>query len=248
MSNLVLESKLPENFEVFTDRVIDRGWVGEAENNKRPIVGGVSPAEAHTLASIILQNNCTKSLETGVANGISTLAITQAIAQNNGHHHGIDPCQFTNHQGVALTLLQEHDLLSRFTLHEGPTHLEAPKLLNNPEKFDFIFIDGMHKFDYKFIDFFYADQLLEVGKFMVFHDLLLPSVKKLHRLIERSYNYEIFQTDYQQPSLARKAKYTIAAMLKRKPYWYTWPNNYRNLLVLRKTAETKHPWNYFVNF
>jgi predicted O-methyltransferase YrrM len=248
MSYSVLESKLPANFEVFTDRVIDRGWVGAAEKNKRPIAGGVSPAEAHTLASIILQHDCKKSLETGVANGIRTLAITQAIAHNNGHHHGIDPCQLTDHHGVALTLLEEHNLLSRFTLHEGPTHLEAPKLLDTSEKFDFIFIDGMHKFDYKFIDFFYGDKLLEVGGFLVFHDLLLPSVKKLSRLIQKSYSYEIFQTDYQQPSFTRKAKYTIAALLKGKPYWYSWQNGFRNLLVLRKTAETEHPWNYFVNF
>lgn len=40
----------------------------------------MSKDEAQTLASLILENNCKKSFETGVANGISTLAITQAIA------------------------------------------------------------------------------------------------------------------------------------------------------------------------
>jgi predicted O-methyltransferase YrrM len=248
MTSQFLDIQLPENFELFTDKVIERGWVGEIGKNRRNITGAISKLEARALAEIILKHDCKRSFETGVANGISTLAITQAIAANKGHHYGIDPCQFTDHQGVALTLLAEHDLLSRFTLCEGPTHLEAPNLLKNNEKFDFGFIDGMHSFDYKFIDLFYADKLLKVGGFLVFHDLLLPSVKKVLKFIKKQYQYKIIITPELQPSLHRKAKYMAAAFIKRKPYWYEWPNNFCNLLVLQKTAEPDHPWNYFENF
>ncbi|QIZ72491.1 class I SAM-dependent methyltransferase [Oxynema aestuarii] len=206
--------------------------------------------EARTLAEIILKHNCQRSFETRVANGISTLAITQEIASNNGHHYGIDPCQFTDHQGVALTVLQEYDLLSRFTLLEGPTHLEAPKLLSKNEKFDFAFIDGMYTFGYKFIDFFYADQIIKVGGFLVFHDFLLPSVKKIYKFINKQYKdkYQLIMTPELQPSLYRKAKYMAAAFIKGKPYWYDWPNNFCNLLVLQKTSDTECSWNYFENF
>jgi predicted O-methyltransferase YrrM len=248
MANQVLEIQLPGNFEVFTDKVIERGWVGEIGKNRRDITGAISKMEAQTLAKIILKHNCQRSFETGVANGISTLAITQAIATNNGHHYGIDPCQFIEHQGVALTLLEEHNLLGQFTLCEGPTHLEAPKLMRKNETFDFVFIDGMHVFDYKVIDLFYADKLLQVGGFLVFHDLLLPSLKKLLKFIKVYCKYKIIITPELQPSLQRKAKYMVAAFIKRKPYWYEWPNNFCNLLVLQKTAESEHPWNYFENF
>jgi len=101
----VLNICLPENFELFTDKVLEHGWVGETGKNLREIAGAISKMEADILATIIMQNNVKKSLETGVANGISTLAITQAIALNQGRHYGIDPVQFHEHQGVALTLL-----------------------------------------------------------------------------------------------------------------------------------------------
>jgi predicted O-methyltransferase YrrM len=245
---LTIDIQLPEGFEIFTDNVITRGWVGKDGENKRYITGGISPKEAYILSTIILEHNCVNSFETGVANGISTLGITQAIKQNNGHHYGIDPCQFSEHNGVALTLLEEHNLLSSFTLCEGSSHLELPKLSTLPEKFDFAFIDGMHTFDYKFIDFFYANKLLKVGGFLVFHDLLLPSVKKLSRLIKKSFNYQIYSTPELQPRLYKKAKYIAGALIKQKPYWYQWDNNFCNLLVLKKTSETDHVWNYFNNF
>ncbi|WP_138506392.1 class I SAM-dependent methyltransferase [Nostoc sp. PA-18-2419] len=244
----VFNCQLPETFELFTDKVIDRGWVGEIDKNRRCIQGGISRMEARTLAAIILKYNCKNSFETGVAHGISTLAITQAIVHNNGSHYGIDPYQFLEHEGVALSLLREYNLLSNFTLCEGPAHLEAPKLFSLPEKFDFIFIDGMHTFDYKFVDFFYADHLLKIGGFLVFHDLLLPSVKKIFRLIKKSYNYNFFTTSYLQPSIASKVKYTAVAFIKGKSYWYDWPNHFCNLLILQKIANTERSWNYFYNF
>ncbi|KHD10424.1 hypothetical protein PN36_02465 [Candidatus Thiomargarita nelsonii] len=244
----VLNICLPDNFELFTDKVIERGWVGDTGKNRREIAGGISKMEAHILATIITQNNVKKSVETGVANGISTLAITQAIALNQGRHYGIDPVQFQEHQGVALTLLEQHQLLENFTLCHGPTHIEAPKLLDKNERFELVFIDGMHTFDYKFIDSFYGDLLLDVGGFLVFHDLLLPSVKKLFRFIKAQNKYRVILTPELQPSLYRKGRFTAAAFIKRKPYWYFWLNGFCNLLVLQKISNTEPPWNFFNNF
>ena len=79
MANQVLEIQLPENFEVFTDKVIERGWVGEIGKNRRDITGAISKMEARTLAKIILKHNCQRSFETGVANGISTLELHKRL-------------------------------------------------------------------------------------------------------------------------------------------------------------------------
>lgn len=243
-----IEIQLPDNFELFTDSIIERGWIGEAGKNQHYIMGAVSKIEARTLAAVILEYNCQKSFETGVANGISTLAITQAIALTNGHHYGIDPYQFTYHKGTALNLLAEHDLLDYFTLCEGSTHLEAPKLLSKHDEFDFAFIDGMHTFDYKFIDFFYADKLLKAGGLLVFHDSLLPSVKKIFRFIKKNKKYRVLTTPELQPNLSKKAKYMLAAFIKGKPYWYEWNNNFCNLLVLQKICDIELPWYHFEDF
>ena len=233
---------------LLVSQVIERGYVGEVGKNRRQITGAVSKEEAEILASIIFENGCLKSLETGVANGISTLAITEAIALNGGHHYGVDPCQLNEHQGVALSLLEEYKLRSSFTLLDGPAHLEIPKLIEAEEKFDLVFIDGMHKFDYKFLDFFLADQVLKVDGFLVFHDILLPSTKKIYRYIKRSHDYRFCKTHYRAPSLYRQIRYVVGAFLKARPFWYTWHNNFRNLLVLQKKSDVEHPWNYFRDF
>jgi hypothetical protein len=68
------------------------------------------------------------------------------------------------------------------------------------------------------------------------------------KVYKKQYTYKIIITPELQPTLNRKAKYMAAAFIKRKPYWYEWPNNFCNLLVLQKIADSEHPWNYFENF
>jgi len=67
-----------------------------------------------------------------------------------------------------------------------------PELLKNSEaKFDFIFIDGWHTFDYTLIDFFYADKLLKVGGIIIIDDALHKGVEKSVKYI--STNYKFYQ-------------------------------------------------------
>lgn len=231
-----------------TDAVIARGWVPDDTGAHRQIMGAVSAQEARLLASIVLSNNCKRCFETGVANGISTLAITQAVAHNGGHHFGMDPEQILGHRNAALCLLAEHGLTPAFTLLNGPSHRMAPPLLDTEERFDFAFIDGMHTFHYRLVDFFFANQLLRPGGWLVFHDILLPSMKKLFRFILTQGNYRWARTPELAPSLPRKLRYVGAAFLKRRPLWHFWPNHFANVLVLQKLSDDERPWNHFENF
>ncbi|XHR26759.1 MAG: class I SAM-dependent methyltransferase [Chthoniobacteraceae bacterium] len=231
-----------------TDAVIDRGWVHDRNGNQREIVGSVTKKEAAILAGIIYKNGCKRCVETGVANGISTLAIAQAVAGNGGRHYGIDPEQSTSHDYAAINLLSEHRLNECFSLMEGPAHIMMPQLTAQGELFDFAFIDGMHTFHYKLIDYFFADKLLRIGGWMVFHDLLLPSVKKLYRYIQTQGKYRPWDTPQLEPPTAYKLRHIAAAVIKRKPLRTFWPNGFSNLLVLEKVSDEERPWNHFNNF
>ena len=215
---------------------------------RRPILGALSQDEALWMVELIRKNRLSTTLETGVANGLSTLAIASAVQELGGHHFGVDPCQISDHDEAAIVLMNEFGLIDSFTLLDGPAHLELPHLIQNQKRFDFIFIDGIHLFDFKLIDFFLADQLLQPGGFLLFHDLLIPSVKKTLRYIQRHRDYELLPTPTLRPSVIRKMRYLAAAFLKRRPYWYYWPNGFANLLVLRKRSEVYHRWDYFKNF
>ena len=64
-----------------------------------------------------------------------------------------------------------------------------PELLkDNESKFDFIFIDGWHTFDYTLVDFFYADKLLIKGGIIAVDDAKHQGVAKCLKYIDTNYN------------------------------------------------------------
>ena len=130
----------------------------------------------------------------------------------------------------------------------GPAHLEVPKLIQNNEQFDLIFIDGMHLFDFKLIDVFLCDLVLRDGGWLLLHDLLIPSVKKTAKFIDRHKDYRRVQTPGLRPSISRRLRYVAGPLLKQKPMWYWWPNGFSNMLVLQKQSTVNHDWNFFRNF
>src|SRR5580658_9865662 len=107
---------------LYAEEVLARGWVPDIQGAHKIIRGPVSHAEARFLAGLIVETNAKRCFETGVALGVSTLAITQAVAQIGGRHLGVDPCQMSEHNGAALGALAEFGLQDFFSLREGPSH------------------------------------------------------------------------------------------------------------------------------
>jgi len=53
----------------------------------------------------------------------------------------------------------------------------------------------MHLFDFALVDFFYVDKMLRQGGFVAFHDMWMPSLRKLVSFIVRNRRYERVLTD-----------------------------------------------------
>lgn len=167
-----LESKLA-TIRQKLEAVTRRGYVILSDGTQKTITGAVTVDEGVRMAKQILERGFVTTLETGVAFGVSTLAICLALedtGQNTAVHFGVDPDQTAVHRGAALSLLQEHGVAHRFQLFEGYTHEALPPFLAKRLKVDFAFIDGWHTFDYTLIDFFYVDKLLRPGGVVSFHD------------------------------------------------------------------------------
>ena len=70
-----------------------------------------------------------------------------------------------------------------------------PRLLNNNKKYDLIFIDGFHTFDYTLLDFFYADLLLNIDGYIIIDDIKHPGVRKCYDYIKTNYkHYTLYNT------------------------------------------------------
>ena len=153
---------------------------------ERKVTGAVPREDALVLQEMVRFVKAKTTLETGVAFGLSTLAICEALKDGGVegiHHYGVDPEQNTVHGGAALASLKRAGLDSIFELLEGPSHLMLPKLLEKGVTLDLAFIDGWHTFDYTLLDFFYVDKLLRPGGVVLLHDRSWPSKQKVIRFI-----------------------------------------------------------------
>jgi hypothetical protein len=77
-----------------------------------------------------------------------------------------------------------------FELIEEPSHTALPQLLRMGRRFDFILIDGWHSFDYAFVDYFYADLLLNDGGLLLIDDAQGAQVHQVCRFVETHKPYQ----------------------------------------------------------
>lgn len=223
-----------------------------AEGKVQSLSGGISLQEAQVIQKIIKAHELSICIETGVAHGVSTLAICEALAElpstNDKQLYGIDPSQFSEHHGIAVRLLKDHGFSQLFTLLEGPTHLEAPMLLKAGKKVDFAFIDGFHTFDYSLIDFFFMDKLLRVGGFLMIHDLPFPAKKKLIRYILTHRRYELVRTPELEEGVKGRIVRRLRSIKHRESYWSVQFAQGANMGVFRKIDDFEPDWHFFQNF
>ena len=212
------------------------------------ILGGVLLVEAKVLADLVVSERLSSCLEIGVANGASALALDQAVSEIDGSLEGIDPEQLTAHGSAAIKLLGRFGLASRFVLHPQPTHFAGPKLLEAGRKFDLVFIDGMHNFEFKSLDAFYSDRLLRVGGLLALHDATFQSTKKVIKLLMTTGRFEEVETPSLHLSIWSKLRRLVGAIARGRTYCLFWPNGFANLVVLRKRSEGEVPWDFFKNF
>lgn len=195
------------------------GECTDLEGQIRKVTGGVTKSHARILQDVIkVAQPVVTSLETGVAFGLSTLAICEAL-QASGlegvKHYGIDPEQITVHGGSAIANLRRAGLSQYFELIESPSHLALPKLLEAGTRLDFAFIDGWHTFDYTLLDFFYIDKMLRPGGCVVLHDTEWPSKMKVIGYIMTHRRYRLLDIpEIPGPSWRRRVRGSLLSGLR----------------------------------
>lgn len=131
---------------------------------------------AQRLYDLVRAERPARTLEIGLAHGLSGLFIAQALRDNgHGTHIAIDPCQTSLFGGCGVANLERAGLADLVQVIEEPNYTALPRLLG--QKLQLVFIDGLHLFDHVLLDFFYSDLLLDVGGHLVFDDANLAGVK-----------------------------------------------------------------------
>lgn len=176
----------------------------------------VDPVKGAELYRLVRESGAQKSLEVGLAYGFSTIWIMDAL-EEGGSHVAIDPFQSSYWHGVGL--VQARRLSGKtFTFLEDYSIHALSDFIRAGDRFDFIFIDGNHRFDDVLVDFYLADQILNVGGIMVLDDTWMASIRTAHKFV-----------------LANRAYQPV-------------PQKGRTMAALRKTRDDDRDWRHFRPF
>jgi len=141
------------------------GLVVDRDGDEQPAFPvSMSAEEGQEMGEVLDQMGARRTLEVGLAYGMSTLHICEAIRDKpDARHIAIDPFQTTEFDGIGLLNLERARLRHLLDFYEEPSHERLPKLLSARVELDFALIDGAHLFDCAFVDFFYVDKILRPG-------------------------------------------------------------------------------------
>ncbi|MBI1272763.1 MAG: hypothetical protein GC131_01580 [Alphaproteobacteria bacterium] len=180
----------------------------------------ITPGQGIAMAELIAQHKPARCLEIGFAYGFSTLFMLGALlkAKPDARLTSMDPWELTAWHGIGLRKVEEAGAKSMHVWMEEFSHFGLPQLLKARERFDFIYIDGDHRFDAIMLDFFYAEKLLGKNGILVFDDYWMPSTKTAISFIDKNY--------------ALQRRETACA----------------NIVVYQKTAEDERGWWHFEPF
>jgi predicted O-methyltransferase YrrM len=179
----------------------------------------VSPEQGAMLRRLMLDNSASRSLEVGFAYGFSTLWMLDALRSvPEALHVAIDPFEKSLWHGIGLNQVRKVRFEGKFRwLKELSIHALSD-LIRESEKFDFIYIDGNHRFDDVIVDFYLCDQVARPGAIVVLDDMWMPSIRSACSFIVENRSYAIE------------------------------PQPIRNMLALRKVRDDDRDWHHFKRF
>ena len=179
----------------------------------------ISIAQGAQINKLVRQSETNRSLEIGFAYGFSTIWILDALRRRGKSSHvAIDPFQTTDWGGVGLYQVKRLNVATTFEcLCEYSIHALS-RLIKSNEKYDFIFIDGNHRFDDTLVEFYLSDQLVSPGGLLALDDMWMSSVRTV-----------------------------VSFILTNRHYKFV-PQPVGNMAVLQKVADDDRDWRHFKKF
>ncbi len=184
--------------------------------SSRKRLDSISAVEGMFIHDWIKDHRLSATLEVGLAYGASAASILSA---HQGLHICIDPYQEKNYLNVGVENLDRLGYGDRVQFHQDLSCNVLPRLYSEKAQFDFIFIDGDHRFDSIFVDFYYSDLLLANNGYILFHDAWMRGTQLVASFIRHNRN------NYKQVHRAGL-----------------------NLILFQKVGENKTTWDSFNEF
>jgi predicted O-methyltransferase YrrM len=226
-------------------KIFQSGYVEDAQGNTYQPTSSITFETGALLYDFIRSVKPQKTLEIGMAYGISTLFICQALRDNGGGSHtAIDPLENSEFKSIGILNLERANLKDMLRFHEAPSDLLLPQFCTEKKSFDFAFIDGWHLFDFTLVDFYYIDKLLEVGGHVAIDDLWMPGIRKVVSFVLNNKPYKLVGMPSRYPAPFWKRVFRIGRRVAQNPLGRDWRLNFlpNNVAVLKKITADERIW------
>ena len=158
-------------------------YSGEQQPGKKGLVELDKTTRISEPQGMWIYDTCLKlkpkqSLEIGLAYGFSTIYILAAINQTGfGHHTSLDPFQQDAWHGVGSLQAEHLEMEHSFRFLEEFSVSALARFAIQKDEFEFIYIDGNHRFDDVFVDFTLSAEVCPIGGNIILDDMWMPSIQ-----------------------------------------------------------------------
>ena len=239
-------------------QILDTGMVSDGTKTVR-LHSNMQQDEGDLIQRMIATVKPSMTLETGMAYGVSTLYICEALSRlpHPAKHIAIDPGQSTDWLGIGRYNVQQAGYEKMVQVIERGSEIALPRLLADGVRIGFAVIDGWHTFDHALIDFFYINRMLSTGGVVLFDDVNYESIHKLVRYI---LNYPAYRmvgvagTPRQPPSVLGRIRrglsnMTLAKAIVREDLLNRpWDRGWGSCVALQKTGPDERSFDWYVDF
>jgi predicted O-methyltransferase YrrM len=197
----------------------------------------VTRAEGEALERLALAEAAERTIEVGLALGMSALFLCRAVLERGGRHVAIDPFQQQSWRGAGLRTLREAGVEEIVEVIEEESQLALPRLVPEGRAFDLAFIDGDHRFEGVFLDLYFMTRLVRPGGLVVVDDMWMPAVRMAVAYVERNLG----------ATLLPNALPNVFSWRRRRPLERGVPRGQGAMAVMRLPAERPSlAWDEFV--
>ena len=184
-----------------------------------PLDYGISVQEGTMLQRLIREVKPRITLEIGMAYGISTLFICEALQEVGGERHiVIDSGPVEGWLETGLFNVERAGYRSLVEFRNESSHRALPALEREGLHVGIAVIDGWHTFDYAFVDFFFVDRLLDVGGVVIIDDTeYYPAIRKVARYVATHRRYVPLANEPVRQPTRRRAMFNRLTSVLRTP-------------------------------
>jgi predicted O-methyltransferase YrrM len=237
--NATKDAKVDFSFCLKLEEMIRTGVAVGRSGKRFENIGALSTSNnLNVLRQLMLRYKPKRTLEIGLCFGGSCLLLAathrELTGQASKQHTAVDPFQQQVWDDAGLLALERAELAGYVSFQPSFSSIILPRLLEENEQFDLVYIDGSHLFEDVFIDTYYTGRLLSDGGVVAFDDCGDPHVRKVLAFLCSNLGDSFQELDLRpfRTDQGRSTKYRLARLLGRT-----------QMRAFRRVGAATRPWN-----